>query len=91
MYPVVAIPPQQLKPGEGNQFRMKVSDEHSWNWPRNLIYGVHFRVYYDPAKKSHPTGRLVSPSVNAALCTSTPRRSSSERGHAIPATFTMCR
>jgi hypothetical protein len=68
-YPVVAVPLSQLQPGGGNQVRLRVSDEHAWNWPQNLIYGVHIRVYYDPARKPHPTGRLVSPAPGAALGT----------------------
>jgi len=67
IYPVVPVPLEQLKPGRGNQFRIKVSKEHPWRWPQNLIYGVHFRVYYDAARKAHPTGRLVSPTAKAAL------------------------
>ncbi len=66
-YPVFSVPLDQLNSGSGNQFRMKVGDEHPWNWPQNLIYGVHFRVYYDSASKPHPTGRLVSLSANALL------------------------
>lgn len=67
VYPVVAMPLRQLKPGNENQFRMKVSREHPWRWPQNLIYGVHFRVYYDPARKPHPRGRLVAPAAGAVL------------------------
>ena len=69
IYPVVPVPLDHLQAGAGNQFRLKVSDEHPWNWPQNLIYGVHIRIYYDPEKKSHPTGRLVSPTPNATLGT----------------------
>lgn len=50
-----------------NQFRLKVDDEHPWNWPQNLIYGVHFRIYYDEAQKPHPTGRILSPRPGASL------------------------
>jgi hypothetical protein len=67
-YPVVSIPLNQLKAGETNQFRLRVSAEHPWNWPQNLIYGVHARVYYDP-KKPHLTGRLVSPLPGQTLGT----------------------
>lgn len=67
IYPVVPVPLEQLKATDGNQFRMRVSDEHPWKWPQNLIYGVHFRIYYDPAKKPHPTGRIISPKPGAAL------------------------
>jgi hypothetical protein len=68
-YPVVPVPLDNIRAGKGNQFRLRVSDEHSWNWPQNLIYGVHLRVYYDPARKPHPTGRLVTPRTKAALGT----------------------
>ena len=39
---------------------MRVSLKHSWNWPQNLINGVHFRIYYNPEKKAHPTGKITS-------------------------------
>jgi hypothetical protein len=68
-YPVVPIPLNQIKAGEPNQFRLRVGAEHPWNWPQNLIYGVHARVYYDAAMKPHPTGRLVSPRPGQALGT----------------------
>lgn len=68
-YPVVSLPLEHLKTGTGNQFRLKVSDEHPWRWPQNLIYGVHFRVYYDAKRKPHPTGKLVVPGANASLGT----------------------
>ncbi|UCD49820.1 MAG: hypothetical protein JSW27_20110 [Phycisphaerales bacterium] len=58
-YPIVPIPLDQLRRGMGNTFQMKVAAEHPWNWPQNLINGVHFRIYYDPAKKAHIRGRIV--------------------------------
>jgi len=67
IYPVVPVPLDQLKAGGGNQFRMKVDGTHPWNWPQNLIYGVHVRIYYDPIQKPHPTGRLLSPAPGAVL------------------------
>jgi len=67
IYPVVSIPLSFLKSGQGNQFRMRVDPEHPWKWPQNLIYGVHFRVYYDPARKPHPTGRISSLESGAKL------------------------
>jgi len=67
IYPVVSVPLSFLKNGSGNQFRLRVSPESSWNWPQNLIYGVHFRVFYDPAEKSHPTGRITSLESGAKL------------------------
>jgi hypothetical protein len=68
IYPIVAVPLPTLRPTQ-NQFRMRVSDEHPWDWPQNLIYGVHFRIYYDPLKKPHPTGRVVSPRSGDSLGT----------------------
>ena len=61
IYPTVRFPLSLLKQGTNNSFRMKVDAKHSWNWPQNLIYGVHFRIYYDPAAKRHPAGRITSP------------------------------
>lgn len=72
IYPVVPVPLASLKSGTGNQFRLRVDAEHSWKWPQNLIYGVHFRVYYDPAKKPHPTGRITSPASGTKLGRSVP-------------------
>lgn len=66
--PVVPIPLGQLR-ASGNQFRLRVSDKHPWNWPQNLIYGVHFRIYYDVSKKPHPKGRLVAPLPGSAIGT----------------------
>jgi len=74
IYPAVPIPLSFLKSGPGNQFRMRVSPESSWKWPQNLIYGVHFRVYYDPAQKPHPSGRIISLESGAKLGRSVPLR-----------------
>jgi hypothetical protein len=67
IYPVAPVPLAFLKGGKGNQFRLRVDAEHPWKWPQNLIYGVHFRVYYDPARKPHPTGKITSPASGAVL------------------------
>ncbi|UCG55701.1 MAG: hypothetical protein JSU70_12620 [Phycisphaerales bacterium] len=67
IYPVVAIPLSYLNQGKGNRFQMRVDTEHPWDWPQNLIYGVHFRIYYDPAKKPHPTGMITSPALGSEL------------------------
>ena len=60
-YPVIELPLSILKSGTGNVFKMKVSEFHAWDWPQNLINGVHFRIYYDAAKKGHPTGEIRTP------------------------------
>lgn len=67
IYPAVPVPLSFLQSGTGNRFRMRVNPEHPWKWPQNLIYGVHFRIYYDPAQKTHPTGRLTAPEAGAKL------------------------
>lgn len=59
-YPVVPLPLSYLKSGAENSFRLKVDSTHSWNWPQPLIYGVHFRIYYDANIKSHASGGIVS-------------------------------
>jgi hypothetical protein len=66
-YPVVSIPLSQLLAGKGNRFRLRVGGEHPWNWPQNLIYGVHLRIYYDKSQKPHPTGRIVAPEAGSSL------------------------
>jgi hypothetical protein len=71
IYPVVPVPLTFLKSGTGNRFRLRVSPQSSWKWPQNLIYGVHFRVYYD-AGKPHPTGQIASLRSGARLGQSVP-------------------
>ena len=61
IYPTVPLSLHELKEGTGNYFCLKVDTTHTWNWPQNLIYGVHFRVYYDPDKVNHPSGRILKP------------------------------
>jgi hypothetical protein len=56
-----------LRAGAGNSFALRVSDEHSWDWPQNLIYGLQLRVYYDPTRKQHPTGRVLSPKSGSVI------------------------
>ncbi len=78
IYPTVPVPLSHLKEGHGNQFRMKVDAEHSWKWPQNLIYGVHFRVYYDPSRKPHPSGRITAPESGQTLGRSVDLRSEAQ-------------
>lgn len=67
IYPVIPIPLSYLNYGFDNKFRLRVNPIQEWDWPQNLIYGVHFRVYYDPDKKAHPTGEIVSPTSGGNL------------------------
>jgi len=78
---VVAVPLGDLHAGKGNGFRLRVSPEHPWKWPQNLIYGVHFRIYYDPLKKPHPSGRMTSPKPGEALGQSVQLRASASSPH----------
>ncbi|NAS12312.1 FG-GAP repeat domain-containing protein [Poritiphilus flavus] len=41
----IALSLSQLKQGQ-NAFRLTVSEEQSWDWPQNIIYGLVLRVYY---------------------------------------------
>jgi hypothetical protein len=59
-YPVLRIPLSLLKSGTGNAFRLRVDPDHPWNWPQNLINGVHLRIYYDPDIKQHAAGAIAS-------------------------------
>lgn len=74
IYPTLPVPLSCLKSGKGNEFRMRVDPEHSWKWPQNLIYGVHFRIYYDPARKPHPTGAITSLRSGATIGRTVPLR-----------------
>ena len=59
-YPVVRVPVSVFRPGTGNHFRLRVDPRHSWDWPQNLINGLHVRIYYDPETTPHPSGAVVS-------------------------------
>lgn len=52
-YPIVNIPLNYLKSGEGNTFKLRVDSTQRWNWPQNIFYGFTFRIYYDKKQKSH--------------------------------------
>lgn len=58
--PVVRVPVSVFKSGAGNTFRLRVDPKHPWNWPQNLINGVHVRIYYDPKTRAHPGGAITS-------------------------------
>jgi len=60
------VPLDQLTAGTGNHFKLEVGPDQSWGWPQNLIYGVHFRIYYN-SSKSHPTGEVTSPESGSAI------------------------
>jgi hypothetical protein len=50
-YPTVAIPLQNLKPGDrANKFRFTLDKTQRWGMPQNLVYGMVIRIYYKPTK-----------------------------------------
>lgn len=66
-YPVLRVPLSVFKSGSGNSFRLRVDPKHPWNWPQNLINGLHIRIYYDPKTKPHPSGTVTSPQAGDSL------------------------
>ena len=82
IYPIVQIPLSFLKSGTGNRFQMRVNPKHSWKWPQNLINGVHFRIYYNPDKKPHPTGKITSIKSGDAIGSRTPLQVEAESPNA---------
>jgi len=48
-YPIVKLELSELSQGKGNRFRFTIEQHQRWDMPQNLIYGVIFRVYYDPS------------------------------------------
>ena len=66
-YPVLRVPVSVFKSGSGNRFRLRVDPKHPWNWPQNLINGLHIRIYYNPQTKSHPSGTVTSPQAGDSL------------------------
>ena len=69
--PVVSIPVSEWKRGAGNRFEMQVGPRtYEGTIPHpayTCVYGITFRIYYDPAKKVHTSGRMRSPANGAKL------------------------
>jgi hypothetical protein len=76
-YPTVPIALTDLKEGKENTFEMKVPAEcfdgkiHP-NGNQPLVpwcplYGLTVRVYYDPARKPHPTGKVLTPAPQSTV------------------------
>jgi hypothetical protein len=64
--PVVAVPLDHLKTGE-NVLEGMIGPGNDNGWGQWGLYSLILRVYYDPAKKVHSTGRIVSPAVGETL------------------------
>ncbi|MEO0470465.1 MAG: VCBS repeat-containing protein, partial [Bacteroidota bacterium] len=45
----VAVPLDMLS-GKDVTFRLKVDEQHPWNWPQNIIYAVSLRIFYGKEK-----------------------------------------
>lgn len=66
-YPCTEIPLHQLIEGS-NTFELTCSSGTSLGaaWPQWILYGVTFRIYYDPSVP-HPRARVVTPASGAVL------------------------
>jgi hypothetical protein len=64
--PVIQVPLEQLKMGE-NTFEGTTTHTNPKGWGQWGLYSMILRVYYDPAKRPHPTGRIVSPAAGATI------------------------
>ncbi len=64
--PVIPIPLEYLVEGV-NSFQATTSHENPEGWGQWGLYSLILRVYYDPEKVSHPSGRIVSPKQGATM------------------------
>lgn len=64
--PVIAVPLDQLKAGE-NTFEGTTTHANPTGWGQWGMYSMILRVYYDPAKRPHASGRIVSPAAGATI------------------------
>jgi len=76
-YPTISVSLAELKSGSGNIFEMHIPRQcfdgsMPLNGPEPLkpycpVYGVTLRVYYNPAQKPHPAGRILNPVTESAI------------------------
>jgi hypothetical protein len=64
--PIIGVPLVDLKEG-ANTFEGTTTHENPKGWGQWGLYSLILRVYYDPAKRPHPAGRIVSPGDGAAF------------------------
>lgn len=50
-FPLVNVPLEHLAEGVSNKLRFRVDSLQRFNMPQNILYGIHLRIYYAPAKK----------------------------------------
>ncbi|MBM4018778.1 MAG: hypothetical protein FJ288_10695 [Planctomycetes bacterium] len=63
-----ALPLAQLKAGT-NTFEFTSGGQvvHDFGWGQWGVYGVTFRIYYDPARKPHAAGAVTAPAAGASV------------------------
>lgn len=72
VYPAVEIPLAEIRP-EGNTFRftsqkkLDSGDAYEAGYDQSLVYEIILRVFYDPASKEGPTGRMTAPAEGGVL------------------------
>ncbi|TWU62150.1 Soluble aldose sugar dehydrogenase YliI precursor [Crateriforma conspicua] len=64
--PVVTLPLDHLIQGE-NRIEATVGPSNQNHWGQWGLYSLILRVYYDPAAKSHATGRITSPATGSII------------------------
>ncbi len=64
--PVVAVPLEHLRKGD-NVLEGMIGPKNESSWGQWGLYSLILRVYYDPEKKRHATGKIVSPAAGATL------------------------
>jgi hypothetical protein len=64
--PIIPVPLEHLKAGV-NTFEGTTSHENPKGWGQWGLYSMILRVYFDPAKRPHPTGRVVAPGEGATI------------------------
>jgi hypothetical protein len=64
--PVIDVPLAHLRSGD-NTIEGTCGTIEGYNWGQWGIYSLVLRVYYDPAARPHPTGRIVRPAADSQL------------------------
>jgi len=64
--PVVAIPLDHLQEGD-NVLEGMIGPKNKTGWGQWGLYSLILRVYYDPQRKEHSTGKIVSPVPGTTL------------------------
>ena len=69
--PTVPLPLAELRGGSDNQFQLRIGPlipiTKGTHPAYTCVYSVVFRVYYDAARKPHPSGRITAPAAGGTL------------------------